>query len=399
MSFDVTSVRREFPLLAREVAGRPIAYLDAASTAPRLHCAIEATQRYQTDFTANVHRGVHALAAEASEAFESARHSVAAHIGASPAEIVFTSGTTDAVNLAADALELERDDEVLTTLVEHHSNLLPWRRHARTRLMPSLADGRPDFAALEREIGPRTRVVAVHHVSNVLGSIAPVREIARVAHAHGALVFVDGAQAAGHVAVDVRELGCDFYAFSGHKLGGPAGIGALFAASGALERLATTRVGGGMVAHVGPQGCEWKSGAQRFEAGTPNVEGALGLAAAVEFLRRLDVAAIEARERELAAQLVEACDSLPGVRLLGPRHANERIPLVALALPQRGLDAETIARTLSDTFGVLVSAGRHCTHPLHDALGVEATLRASAWIHNDSSDVERFASALRGLIA
>jgi cysteine desulfurase/selenocysteine lyase len=398
MSLDIQAVRREFPLLGREVAGKRIAYLDAASTAPRLRCVLGAMQRYQTGFTANVHRGVHALAAEASEAFENARHVVAAHVGATPAEIVFTSGTTDAANLVADALAFADGDEVLTTLVEHHSNLLPWRRHARTRLLASLEDGRPDFASLPEHIDQHTRVIAVHHASNVLGSIAPIAEIARIAHARGALLFVDGAQAAGHMAVDVRELECDFYAFSGHKLGGPSGTGALFVRAAVLEQLATTRVGGGMVAYVGADACEWKSGAQRFEAGTPNIEGVLGLAAAIEYMRALGVESIEAHERALASQLVDACARLPGVRVLGPRAASERVPLVALGLPPHGLDAETIARTLSDSFGVLVSAGRHCTHPLHDSLGLASSLRASAWIHNDADDVDRFTAALRGLV-
>ncbi|MCC7011058.1 MAG: cysteine desulfurase [Planctomycetes bacterium] len=399
MSLDVRGVRREFALLERELGGRPLAYLDAASTAPRPRAVLAAIRAYHEHFTANVHRGVHALAAEASDAFEDARHVVAAHIGASAAELVFTSGTTEAVNLVADALRLRPDDEVLSTCVEHHSNLLPWRRHARVCVLPSLADGRPDLGELARCCTPRTRVLAVHHASNVLGSIAPVRQLSAFARSRGLLTFVDGAQAAGHLPIDVRVLDCDFYAFSGHKVGGPSGIGALYLRQGAQDALDAPRVGGGMVARVEANGCEWKSGVQRFEAGTPNVEGALGLAAALRFLRAQGARAIELHGRGLSRQLLEGCRRLPGVRVLGPTSADERIPLVALALPSSGVDAETVARTLSDAFGVLVSAGRHCAHPLHDQLGVEATLRASAWIHNDEDDIERFLDALAGLLA
>jgi cysteine desulfurase/selenocysteine lyase len=398
VSYDVQSLKREFPLLQRELAGRPLTYLDSASTAPRPRAVLAAIARYHVEFTANVHRGVHALSAEASEAFEAARHVVAAHLGATAGEVIFTAGVTDAANLVAEALALREGDEVLTTAVEHHSNFLPWRKHAALHLLPSLDDGRPDFGALAGACTPRTRLLAVHHVSNVLGSIAPIAEIARFARSRGILTFVDGAQSAGHLPLDVRALDCDFYAFSGHKVGGPSGSGALYVRGSVLETLAPARVGGGMVARVGLDTCEWKPGTQRFEAGTPNVEGALGLAAALELLARLGGAAIEAHSRALAKQMYERCSRLPGVRVLGASDVEQRIPLVALALPSNGLDAETVARTLSDAYGVLVSAGRHCAHPLHDALGLEATLRASAWIHNDADDIERFVEALAGLL-
>lgn len=399
MSFDVAALKREFPLLSRELAGQPLTYLDCASTAPRPRAVLAAIARYHGEYSANVHRGVHALSAEASEAFESARHVVAAHLGASAGELVFTAGVTDAANLAANALAFDETSEVVTTHAEHHSNLLPWRRRARVRTLPARADGCPDFEALEAQCTPATKLIAVHHVSNVLGSLAPIARIAQFARSRGILTFVDGAQAAGHLAVDVRALDCDFYAFSGHKVGGPSGTGALYVRGELLESLEPARVGGGMVARVGSSACEFKPGVQRFEAGTPNIEGALGLAAALRLLAQLGPDEIEQHSRALAAQLLEQCSRVPGVRVLGTQDARERIPLVALALPEHGLDAESVARTLSDAFGVLVSAGRHCAHPLHDALGVEATLRASAWICNDSDDVERFASALRGLVA
>jgi cysteine desulfurase/selenocysteine lyase len=398
MSLDVAALKAEFPLLAREIGGQPIAYLDSASTAPRPRAVLDAVRRYHEHSTANVHRGVHGLAAEASELFEAARHAVAAFLSASASEVVFTSGTTEAVNLVAASLNLAPDDEVIVTSAEHHSNLLPWRQRARVLTLPTEADGTPRFAALAERFSPRTRVVAVHHASNVLGSVAPVAELARSAHAHGAALFVDGAQGAAHLAPDVRALGADFYAFSGHKVGGPSGVGALFVHADWIERLETYRWGGGMVASVGEDACELRGGPQRFEAGTPNVEGVLGLAAALEFVRDLGKEALEAHGRELSEALLEESARLPGVRLLGAPDASRRIPLVALALPPGGLDAETVARTLSDAFGVLVSAGRHCAHPLHDELGTAATLRASAWIHNDLDDVRRFGAALRGLI-
>lgn len=399
MTSSIAALRAQFPLLERELGGQRLAWLDSASTTPRSRAVLEAVRAYHEQCSANVHRGVHALAAEASERFEDARHEVAAFLGASSAEIVFTSGTTEAVNLVADGLALAREDEVLLTRAEHHSNLLPWRRRATTRVLELGPDGAPRFEALEPLFTPRTRLVAVHHASNVLGTIAPLPAIVAQAHARGVPVFVDGAQGAGHLALDVGALGCDFYAFSGHKLGGPSGSGALYARGDWLERLQPQRWGGGMVARVDEHGCELRSGPQRFEAGTPNVEGALGLAAALAFLRRVGMPRVEAHGRELARALLEECARVPGLRLLGPDDAERRIPLVALALPQPGIDAETLARTLSDAFGVLVSAGRHCAHPLHDACGVGATLRASAWLHNDLDDIRRFGAALRGLLA
>lgn len=399
MSFDISALKHEFPLLSRQLGGQPLTYLDSASTAPRSRAVLAAIERYHSQFTANVHRGVHALAAEASEAFEAARHVVAAHLGATAGEVIFTAGVTDAANLVAEALAFDATQEVLTTSAEHHSNLLPWRKHAQVRTLNVRDDGCPDFDALEAFCTPQTRLIAVHHASNVLGTLAPIERVTSFARARGILTFVDGAQSAGHLPIDVRALGCDFFAFSGHKVGGPSGTGALYVRDAVLERLELARVGGGMVARVGAQSCEWKHGVERFEPGTPNIEGALGLAAALELLARLGPESIASHSRALARQMHEQCSRLPGVRVLGSSSLEERIPLVALALPAGGLDAQTVARTLSDAFGVLVSAGRHCTHPLHDALGLDYTLRASAWIHNDSDDVERFVAALRALIA
>jgi cysteine desulfurase/selenocysteine lyase len=395
---DVAAVRAEFPLLRSELAGRPLCYLDAASTTPRSRRVLDAIRAYHEEATANVHRGVHALAAEASERFEAARHAVADFLGASAGEIVFTSGTTEAINLVASSLPVGPEDEVVVTAAEHHSNLLPWRARATVRVLPLAADGTPRFDRLAATITPRTRLVATFHASNVLGVIAPVAELAAVAHARGVPLLVDGAQGAGHLAPDVRALGCDFYAFSGHKLGGPAGSGALFVRADHLESLAPYHWGGGMVARVDGEGCELRAGPHRLEAGTPNVEGALGLAAALGLLRDLGRDALVAHGRRLAAALVDAVARLPGVRLLGPADPVRRIALAALVLPDGSLDAETTARTLSDTSGILVSAGRHCAHPLHDALAAPATLRASAWIHNDVDDVARLAEALRALL-
>lgn len=397
MSFPLREVRAEFPLLERTLGGEPLLYLDCASTAPRCRAAIAAVRRFQESETANVHRGVHALAAEASAAFEAARHSVARHLDASAGEIVFTSGTTHAINLVAQGSRFAPDSEVVITGVEHHANLLPWRAHARVVVVPSDADGVPRWDELEACITSRTRLVAVHHASNVLGTIAPLARIGELARRHRVPWLVDGAQGAGHLPVDVAGLGCDYYAFSAHKLGGPSGVGALYVRRARLDALAKSTFGGGMVALVDGEGHEVRDGVAGFEPGTPNVEGVLGMAAALEFLRGLGMERIEAHGRTLAAALVDAVTRIPGVRVLGG--ATERIPVVSLALPDSGLDAETVARTLSDSSGILVSAGRHCAHPLHAALGVAASLRASAWIVHDEHDIERFASALRGLLA
>lgn len=394
MRVDWPSVRAEFPLLARP----GLVYLDAASTTPKPRRVLEAIRRYHEQYTANVARGVHALATEASAAYEAVRHLAAAHVGASPGELVFTHGTTDGINLVAASLGLGPDDEVVLSSAEHHSNTLPWRARATCKVLPARADGTPEFAALEGLLGPRTRAVALHHVSNVLGTIAPVAEIARLTRARGIPLLVDGAQAAGHLPVDVAALGCDFYAFSGHKLGGPTGVGVLYAREAWLERLVPYQWGGGMVARVDLDELELRGTPHRFEAGTPNVEGVLGMGAALELLREVGMEAVEAHGRALATRLLRRCGALPGVRVLGALDT-PRAPLVALALPAGGLDAETVARTLSDVHGVMLSAGRHCAHPLHQALGVSATLRASAWLCSDEADIDTFADALAELLS
>lgn len=398
MTLDVVALRREFPLLGRTLAGQRLVHLDSASTAPRSRRVLEAIRRYHDEYTANVHRGVHPLAAEASGAYEAVRHVVAAHVGASPGEVVFVRGTTDAINLVAAGLGLDAEDEVIATLAEHHANALPWRAHATLRVIGSDDDGTPRWHELAAAIGPRTRLIAVHHASNVLGTLAPLPAILELAHAHGVPVLVDGAQGAGHLPVDLTALDCDFYAFSGHKLGAPGGAGVLVARKGWLERLTPSLWGGGMVARVQREALELRDGPHRFEAGTPNVEGVLGLAAALELLREVGMEELAAHGRELAAALLDGCRSLPGVRVLGDLDA-PRIPLVSLALPPFGLDAETLARTIADTSGVLVSAGRHCAHELHEHCGADATLRISAWLVNDLDDIARCFDALRPLIA
>ncbi len=397
---DLRALRAHFPLLERELAGQRIAYLDSASTTPKPRAVLDAIRGYYEQYTANVHRGVHPLAAEASAVFEEARHAAAAHLGASPAEVVFTRGTTEGLNLVAGSLGLEPEDEVVLTLAEHHSNMLPWRARAKTVFLPSREDGAPRWEALEKCITKKTKLIAIHHASNVLGTIAPVAEVARVARAHGVPFLLDGAQAAGHLPLDVRALGCDFYAFSAHKLGGPTGVGVLYARTPWLEKLAPYHWGGGMVAKVEADDVELKSVPHRFEAGTPNIEGVLGLGAALAFLREVGMERVRAHGEELARALLDGCSRLPGVRVLGAAEPRApRIPLVALELPLEGLDAETIARTIADTSGVIVSAGQHCTHPLHAHVRTSATLRASAWLVNGLDDVERFVSGLRGLIA
>lgn len=398
-ALDTGAIRAEFPLLRRELAGQPIAFLDHASTAPKPRRVIEAIRAYHERFTANVHRGVHPLAAEASAAYEAARHAAAVHLGALPGEVVFTRGTTEALNLVAASLGLGPEDEVLVTLAEHHSNLLPWRAVAKVVAIGSLPDGTPRWEELPALLSPRTKLIAVHHASNVLGTLAPLDELGRLARERGIPLLVDGAQAAGHVPVDVSAIGCDFYAFSAHKLGGPTGVGVLYAREPWLSRLRPWHWGGGMVAKVALSDEELKEGPHRFEAGTPNVEGVLGLGAALELLREVGMDEVAAHGRRLAAALLDVCARLPGVRVLGADDPNRpRIPLVALAIPPGALDAETLARTLADTSGVLVSAGRHCAHPLHDHAGADATLRASAWIVNDTDDVERFGQALSLLL-
>jgi cysteine desulfurase/selenocysteine lyase len=384
--------RREVPALARTVHGRRLAYLDSAARALAPQAVIDAVTRAMTHEAGNVGRGVHALAEAATDAYEGARAIVARFVGAAGAgEIVFTSGTTAAINLVAQAwgrAQVGRGDAIVATALEHHSNLVPWQmlceaRGAELRIAPIDDHGRIDLAAMANLIDRKTKLVAVAHLSNVVGTLAPIAAIARLAHDAGALLLVDGAQAIAHVPVDVGALGCDFYAFSGHKLGGPTGIGALHARAEILDAMPPWQGGGGMVTSVGATASRYRAAPARFEAGTPNIAGAIGLGAAIEHARARDATAHEAR---LHARLISIVGDA-GARILGaPEHA-----LIAFTLDRA--HAHDVA-TILDREGVAVRSGHHCAEPLHHRLGAGASVRASLAYYNGDDDLDQLARAL-----
>jgi len=380
--------------------GKPLVYLDSAATSQKPRAVLEALQRYYEEYNANVHRGLYRIAERATLAYEEARAKVAAFVGARPEELVFTRGTTEAINLVAyawgDAF-VRAGDEVLVTEMEHHSNLVPWqllaqRRGARLRVLKVRPeDGTLDLDSLDRLLTERTRIVAVTHQSNVVGTINPVRYISERAHAVGAVVVVDGAQSVPHMPVRVAELGCDFLAFSGHKMCGPTGIGALWGRRELLEAMPPFHGGGEMIERVELEHSTYKDPPHRFEAGTPNIAGAIALGVAVEYLRALGMEAVREHEKALVRYAMAQLAELRGVRLYGPKDPELRGG--ALAFTLEGVHPHDVAQVL-DEQGVCVRAGHHCAQPLHRALGLAATARASVYLYNTAEDID---ALVRGL--
>ncbi|WXB00259.1 SufS family cysteine desulfurase [Pendulispora brunnea] len=391
---------RDFPALEQRVNERRLVYLDTAATALKPRAVIEAvTQVYARD-CANVHRGLHQLSQRASAAYEAARAALAGFLGArSQEEVVFVRGATEALNLVAASWAMPRlgqGDRILVTALEHHANLVPWQIVARRTgaildVAPIEPSGEVSLDVLASRLTDRTRLVAVSHASNVLGTVLPIREIARMAHARGALLVVDGAQAAAHVRIDVKDLDCDFYALSGHKVYGPSGIGVLWARAELLAEMEPYQVGGDMVADVAFEGASYRAPPHRFEAGTPNIEGAIGLGAAVRYLRGLDAAAREAHERDLLEYAVSTLEEIPGVQIVGSPAT--RIPLLSFTVED--IHPHDLA-TFLDGEGIAVRAGHHCAQPLLEQLGHSALTRVSFGIYNTHADVDALAEALRG---
>jgi cysteine desulfurase/selenocysteine lyase len=398
-SWDVAKVRADFPVLTRVVRGNPLVYLDNASTAQKPRVVLEAMDHYYRNTNANVHRGVHTLSGEATSAYEKARERVALFLGAeSPREIVFTSGTTAALNLVAQSYAgsvLRPGDEILVTEMEHHSNLVPWqlaaeRTGARVRAIPVMDSGGLDLGALERLLGPRTRIVAVSHASNVIGAINPVNAIAEMAHAVGAVVVVDGAQSAPHLRVNVAAIDCDFFAFSGHKLYGPMGIGVLYGKAALLEAMPPWQGGGGMIREVQIERSTWASPPERFEAGTPPVAEAVGLGSAIDYITAWDWDALVGYEQELIAEASRKLQTVPGVKILG--EGADRVSVLSMAID--GVHPHD-AGTILDTRGIAVRAGHHCAQPLMRRFGVTATLRASFGAYNTTEEVDALVEGVR----
>jgi len=393
------TIREDFPILRQRVNGHPLVYLDSASTSQKPRQVIAALVRYYEEYNANVHRGVYSIAERATAEYEAARAKVARFLGAGGAdEIIFTRNVTEALNLVAYAWgrrHVGPGDEILTTEMEHHSNLVPWQllaqeRGARLRHIPFDDRGRLVLDDLDRLLTDRTRLVALVHVSNTFGTINPVAEIARAAHARGALVVVDGAQSTPHRAVDVRAVGADFFGFTGHKMLAPMGIGGLWGRRDLLEAMGPFLGGGEMISDVWLDHAQWNELPWKYEAGTPNVGDAIALGAAVDYLERLGMDAVAAHEREITEYAMERLGEVPGLRILGPG-ARERGGVVSFAI--EGIHPHDVAQVL-DTEGVCVRAGHHCTKPLHRKLGIGASVRASFYVYTIKEEIDVLTRAL-----
>jgi cysteine desulfurase/selenocysteine lyase len=398
VAFPVSDVRGDFPILETRPRGRPLIYLDNAATTQKPRQVIDAVSRFYASANANIHRGVYGLSEQATEAYDSARSRVARFLGARRAsEIIFTRGTTESINLVAQSwgrATLRPGDEILVTAMEHHSNLIPWQLVAEQtgavlKAAPLTERGELDLDAWRALLSQRTRLVAVAHVSNALGTINPVRELADAAHALGALVLVDGAQSAPHFPVDVGALGCDFFACSGHKLYGPTGIGVLFGRAELLERMPPWQGGGGMIASVTLERATWAEPPARFEAGTPPIAGAIGLAAALDYLEGVGLEAIAAWENALVRQAIERVGAVPGVRLIG--NAARRAAVLSFVV--EGVHPHDVGAVLDDD-GIAVRAGHHCAQPLMRHFGVPATIRASFACYNTPDEIDALARGL-----
>ncbi len=392
------SFAADFPILARPVHGRRLVYLDNAATTHKPEAVIEAERRFYRESNANIHRGVHWLSQHATDLHERARDRVRSFLNAAHAdEIVFTRGTTEAINLVANSwgrANLRAGDEILITGMEHHSNIVPWQllcaqTGAVLRHVPITDAGELEPDAYAAMLGPRTRLVAIVHVSNALGTINPVQEMTRMAHAVGACVLVDGAQAVAHQRVDVRALGCDFYAFSGHKLYGPTGIGALYGRRALLAAMPPWQGGGDMIRTVAFEGSTWAEPPARFEAGTPNIAGAVALGAAIDYVEQVGLERIAAHEDALLARATEAVQALPGVRLYGTAAHKAGI----LSFTVKGIHPHDLG-TILDAEGVAIRAGHHCTMPVMTRYGIPGTARASFALYNDDADIDALVAAL-----
>jgi cysteine desulfurase/selenocysteine lyase len=397
--FDVARVRADFPILREQIHGKPLVYLDNANTTQKPTPVLDALQHYYEHDNANIHRATHLLSERATKAYEGARERVRQFVNArETAEIVYTRGTTDGLNLIANSFarpRLKPGDEVLVSWMEHHSNIVPWQiiceqTGAMLKVVPITEDGALRLEEFDRLLSDRTKLVSIVHMSNALGTINPIETIIAKAHARGIPVAVDGAQAAPHLPVDVQALDCDFYAFSGHKMYGPTGIGALYGKKALLESMPPYQGGGDMIASVTFEKTTYNAVPYKFEAGTPNIAGVVGFGAAVEYLRQFDMAAVAAHEHDLLTHATEALEAIPDVKVIGkaPRKAG------VLSFVLDGVHPHDIG-TILDREGVAIRTGQHCAQPVMDRYGVPATARASFAIYNTHDEIDIFARAVR----
>lgn len=393
------SVRGQIPLLTRELSGRPLVFLDNASTTPKPRTVIDAVVNYYERSTANVHRGVHTLGEEASRLFDDARREVGALIGASPDEIVLVRGTTEAINFVANGLQLGPEDEVVFPASEHHANWLPWRVHGKPVPVPIDDDGVPLWETIESLITSKTKLISIGHVSNVTGAIAPVAEVVRIAKAHGVPVLLDAAQSLSHLPLDITKLGVDFLAASSHKAFGPSGVGILWSKKDFLAKCPLYQVGGGMVSlnnDIDMGGFIPRDAPFKFEAGTPAIEATIGFGAAVKWMRAIGMEAIREHDIAMSKYLFEGLTDIKGVRVLAKKLPyTDRIALATFVVDAPAMTQESVARALCDMFGVCVSAGLHCTHVLHHRAHLPGTVRASPHIFNTTEEIDVLLEGVR----
>ncbi|MCU7555676.1 cysteine desulfurase [Alteromonas sp. ASW11-19] len=398
MSLDLQSLRAQFPILSQQVDGKPLVYLDNAATTQKPQAVIDAIVSFYTQCNANVHRGAHHLSDEATRRYEKARDSVARFINASAREeVIWTSGTTEAINLVANGLafQLKQGDEVMVTEMEHHANLVTWQQAclksgATLKVVPIHDSGELDMNAFDNLLSANTRLVAIPHVSNALGTVNPIQSLTAKAKQHGALVLIDGAQGIAHGNVDVQSIGCDFYAFSGHKLFGPTGIGVLWGKQSVLQDWPVWQVGGEMISDVTYQSATWGVLPNRLEAGTPNIAGAIGLGAAVDWFTALDMPAVQAHEQQLLQSATEQAEALEGLRIIGT--APNKVGVLSFLLA----DAHPAdVGFILDRQGVAIRTGDNCAQPLMKRFGIPGTARASFSIYNTLEEVDMLFSALK----
>jgi len=400
--FDVAAIRRDFPILHQEIHGRPLAWLDNAATTQKPQCVIDALSRFYAHDNSNIHRGAHTLAARATDAYEQAREKVRSFLGAGrPEEIVFVRGTTEGINLITQTYGrkfLQPGDEIVLSVLEHHANIVPWQqvaheRGAILRVIPVNDRGEIILEEYERLLGPRTRIVALTQASNSLGTILPVAEMTQSAKRYGARVLIDGAQSVAHLPVNVQQLGCDFFVFSGHKIFGPTGIGAVYTKQELLEIMPPWQGGGSMIKDVTFEETTYATAPAKFEAGTPNIADAVGLGAALDYVNRLGLPNIARYEHELLEYATEQLARINGLRLIGT--AREKVGVLSFVLPNR--DTVEVGKRL-DLEGIAVRAGHHCAQPSLRRFGLESTVRPSLSIYNTRDEIDRLSEAIRRIL-
>ncbi|MEM2739811.1 MAG: cysteine desulfurase [Candidatus Bathyarchaeia archaeon] len=399
---DPYEVRSDFPILSiRRGDGKPLVYLDNAATSLKPRHVIEAIVEYYERYTVNVHRGVYRLSQEATKMYEDSRGRIARFIGVSPSELIFVKNATEAINLIAYGLDWNPGDEIITTVMEHHSNLVPWqmvrdRYSVKLRFLDITGEGMLDLEKLSDLLSERTKLIALTHISNVLGTVNPVEDVARIARKNGILLLVDAAQSVPHIPIDARKMGCDFLAFSGHKMLGPTGIGCLYIRRGMEDQVKPVFTGGEMIRRVSLDRSTWNNMPWRMEPGTPNVAGAIGLAAAVEYLSRLGMDKVRSYEDRLTEYALKRLSEIEKVSIYGPRDTRFRSGIATFNV--EAVDPHDVALLLDELENIAVRSGVHCAEPLHARLGLTGTVRASFYIYNTMEEIDILCDTLRKIV-